>query len=190
MSWLGHALKDILGRIESLEGKDDDQLMAVLNRIARGLDVVAHEVRKLDRHLHPHHLTVVTITQGATNMGSTSNTPSQTTLAGLAPGSSGTLTANLFDASGNPITTLPSGASVAWESSDPTNIVFDSPNSLQTGVAVPSTDQTSEAATVTVTITNADGSTVSSGAVAFPITFTPPPPPPPVNVASVTITQS
>lgn len=144
---------------------------------------VQREILHLLKQQHPQYrpTTRFIITQvGAPIMGT------QQTLAGLAPGTSGTLTIQPVDTNGLP-TTLPTGTVPAWSFSD-TNVQFTpSADGLSCAVSVPKSDIVNPTATVTVALPDGSASTTA----VFPIdpaAVTPPPPPAPV--AGFTFTQS
>lgn len=106
--------------------------------------------------------------------------PAQAALLGLAPGATGTLTANAADAQGN-FGAFPAGIVPVWTSSSADVTVTPAADGLTASVSVSATATAGEA--VTIQVEYPDGS-ITSGQVPFPIDATP------FTVASIVVTQS
>lgn len=153
---------------QNVEGQKQSNLL---------LERIHHELRKLDRHLHPQQLSHFVISQGDI-------------MSELKPGQVVNLTASPVDAAGNP-TTLPVGVALAWTSSDPANVPVTSsgtPGDL-TAVATVGPNPPAETVTFSVDLTAplADGTNPTGSATD---TVDAPPPPPPAEVASFVITEA
>lgn len=120
-----------------------------------------HELRRLNKP----HLTAFRFQQHTEGVPSMFNQ----ILAGLAPGTSGTVTIQPVDQSGNPFT-LPTGIVPVWTRSNDQILVTPAEDGLSASISVDSAAATDATSTITVTV-----DTVSSTA-GFPIDPNPTPP--------------